>query len=243
MTLLHVNARLRRGAIGTTILLGWLALPNPGALAIDCTTEESIFIEQSHSGTSAYGSWNNIDVIDHDIAGCTNFLSNFFATSRIINSGGDKWVEVGYTDTLNGIGQEIWEVFWEGGDNFSHATCGPNVSYLLSAGPFVDFRVRNIPGTTDFTTEVNTGSGWLSVGSCNSMNFSHGWAQGETSRRGGTATGASDDHKNLKYRNVSGTWLAWDDNVQASDSISNWHYFRCTNTRYVTIKDGQPNAC
>lgn len=224
----------------TTIDLSFFVRP---AFA-DCATEETRFVIQNAAGEYAYGSTNVINVKDHDIAGCGGGF-NFFATSHLRNSTGDKWVEVGYTDTVNGLGQEIWQIFIEGGINGNNATCGPSFSYLISPGRDDKFRVTNVPGTNNFNLYVDYGSGWVSIGSCTNT-FSHGWAYGETGRYGGTATGAGDDHKSLQYKDSSGTWKNWADNHEAAcgnPCLSNWHYDWCSTTRYQVFRDGSGNSC
>jgi hypothetical protein len=132
-----------------------------------------------------------------------------------------------------------------GGINGDQATCGRGSSYLINPGQYVDFKVTNIPGTSNFNLYADWGSGWVGIATCNNT-FSHGNAMGETGRFGGAATGASDYHKNLQYKNASGTWLAWPDNFETNcgnPCLSNWHYYRCTPTYYRVIKDGNPNTC
>src|SRR5262249_33030329 len=157
--------------------------------------EERRFIHMTHS-EYAYWSWNGIYVFDHDLAGCT-YQDDFVATAHMQNTTGDKWVEVGYVENETGSGSQ-WEVFIEGGIS-GNPTCGPTYSYLLDPDHYVTFKVTNIPGTTSFNFWVDYGSGWVFVGSCDNT-FSHGWAFGETSRHGGTATGAKDDHRALHYK-------------------------------------------
>ncbi|MGZ4153204.1 MAG: hypothetical protein ACXVQ0_01850 [Actinomycetota bacterium] len=215
----------------------------PHAAFADCTGEETRFIQQSASASYAYGSVNTITVKDHDIAGCSS--PNFFATAQLRNTAGDKAVEVGYTDTVNGLGQEIWEIFTEGFVNYNSTVCGPTYWYLINPGRDDKFRVSNVSGTNQFNFSVDYGSGWVSVGSC-TQTYSHGWAWGETGRRGGTATGASDDHKNVQFKNSSGTWNSWPNNFETScgnPCISNWHYDWCSQTRWQIFKDGSGNTC
>ncbi len=88
----------------------------------------------------------------------------------------------------------------------------------------------------------------MGAGSCpNGAGFEHGWAQVETGRRGGTATGAADEHKSLQYKTSDPTvWSPWSDNHETdcgNPCLSNWHYYRCSTTGYTIIKDGQPDVC
>jgi hypothetical protein len=135
-------------------------------------------------------------------------------------------------------------VFIEGGVS-GNATCGPTYSYLLDPDHYVTFKVTNIPGSSSFNFWVDYGSDWVFVGSCDNT-FSHGWAFGETSRHGGTATGAKDDHRALHYKDDAGDWHYWADNVEGgcgNPCLSNWHYVRCADTRYIMVRDGQSSFC
>jgi hypothetical protein len=239
-----LNKQSRRRLLATSVLtvLWWVVL-GPGLALADCSTpEQNIFVSEvlQQGDGSAYGSLNNIYVFNHDLAGCHPY--NFWATAHLKTFQGDKWAEVGYDDTLNGLNQEIWDVFLEAGINYDQATCGPTESYFINPNQYVLFKVTNKPNTTNFNLYVDYGSGWILLGSCDNS-FSHGTAMGETGRKGETATGARDDHKGLQYKNSAGTWRSSSDIFVNQDTISNWHYFKCTHTRYVVLKDGTPNSC
>ncbi len=197
----------------------------------------------THEGQYAYGSYGRIDVANHDLS-CPGGL-NFFATTHLQNLTGDKAVEVGYDDWKTAFGTEIWQVFYEGYVNYNQNTCGRGSSYWLNPGVFVDFKVTNIPGTNGFNLFADWGGGWVKIASCDNT-FSHGWSQSETGRFGGTSTGASEEHKNLQFKTSGGSWAFWGDNFETgcgNPCISNWHYWRCTATRFKIIKNGLPNVC
>ena len=65
----------------------------------------------------------------------------------VVYKDGLSLVEVGSTDTVNGLGQEIWQIFIEGGVSGNQTTCGPTMSYLINPGRDDRFKVTNIPGT------------------------------------------------------------------------------------------------
>jgi hypothetical protein len=89
----------------------------------------------------------------------------------------------------------------------------------------------------------NDGSGWTNIyagpycggdqGACSSgIGFIASVAEGETWRRGGTGTGATDHHYNLmQWNQTQQAWLDWSwagfDMAEASEDllhISNYHY-------------------
>jgi hypothetical protein len=91
------------------LLTSSLVLPVARVARADCASEESRFIHMTHT-EYAYGSWNGIYVFDHDLAGCT-YQDDFVATAHMQNTTGDKWVEVGYVENENGVGQPMDGVY------------------------------------------------------------------------------------------------------------------------------------
>ena len=69
--------------------------------------------------------------------------------------------------------------------------------------------------------------------------FNQGIPMGETGRRGGEGTGASDDHRALKYKlcNNGCPWEAWPTNYSYKDTISNWHGVFQSSDHYKVEKD------
>lgn len=81
---------------------------------------------------------------------------------------------------------------------------------------------------------------WTQVGpsSGQDANFGQGVPYGETARRGGVNTGASDKHWDLKRKLCpSCDYFSWQTNAFAKDEITNWHGEYLTDTSYQVVKD------
>lgn len=119
-----------------------------------------------------------------------------------------------------------------------HLHNGPHVSCCALYG----FKVQNVTDTLKwkFFYDPNANGGWIQVGPAGGQdaNFGRGVPMGETARRGGAATGAADEHKNLKRVACEGCGVAaWTNNVLHSDGISNWHSHKISDDHYEVHKD------
>lgn len=219
-------------AVLLTVPLLTAAAPRHGpTIHVACGDEHAIWVVPT-SGTQ-YGSWTHNYVRNRSIAGCTG-ADNTWSTAHFRSpSDFTDQVEVGWAENYNGLGQKYWEIFYEGQNG--GVNCGA-YSYFISSGRWDDFRVfQHASGSTTFDTQVNYGSGWVSIGSC-AEGFTSGQAAAETGER--NASGATDHHTALQYMTSSRSWASWPGNTVGNGSIPNYHYCHMTATEYEILGSG-----
>jgi len=208
--------------------------------------EQSIFVG-NYSQTSAYGSTNTFDVRDRNLdTSCSG--SAAWSTSQLGSTTALKQVEVGWEEHQSG-GNHVFCYFWEA-QNGNVYWGGPCQGTFWTF-PQTDVRLR-VAHKTDGTFHfyVDEGSGFvdlldLGFGDDQLGGFTHGWPKGETSRSGGTGTGASDEHSQLQYRSGSSgsNWVNWSNNGTQSgdqDSMPGWHHCKITATLYKIVSGTCP---
>lgn len=133
------------------------------------------------------------------------------------------------------------EFFWEvdiGSTIVGHLDNGPAAACCA----WVGLKVRNIEGTQkwEFFVDYGANGTFTQIGSSTGQdaNFGQGIPMGETGRRGGTRTGAMDEHKELR-RKLCGScsYSGWSTNSASKDTLSNWHGVLINDTRYEVVKD------
>lgn len=240
-----------RGSRWSTLILAVamsalaVALVPATAWADDCDLKEQIFWADE-PGTSwrvdAYGTTNEMRFVTRDTANCAS-RTVAWSTAHLTGGGvwGD-WVEVGWhIDISNCIPScvDIYEWFSEWGVNFTPAGGdeGPFPCNETS-GNFYRWRVTNKPGTNDWNLQANclTGSGYVLLDTATNTGHHRGTPTGETGRRGGTATGMSDRHRNLQYKTSGGSWTSWADPKCRFDNASNWQGVKDSATEYHTAQ-------
>jgi hypothetical protein len=120
---------------------------------------------------------------------------------------------------------------------------GPQLGFCAD----VAFKVVSVPGTNKWKYYLDYGNngGWNQIGPSDgqSAGFNQGVPMGETSRFGGTATGASDHQHGLqKKQGETGSFTYWGSNeadFQYTDNpfISNWHHHSLGVHDYEIIKN------
>jgi hypothetical protein len=224
-------------------LVAWMGVPG-SASASDCDLKEQIFWADEPASafrTDAYGTMNDIRFTTRDTADCNRVTA--WTTAHITGGGrwGD-WVEIGWrivtTCAITGC-SDRYEWFSEWGIDYQ-VRGGSSGAYPCKqeAGSFHRWRVTNKPGTNDWNLWVNclAGQGYVLLDTATDTGHHRGTPTGETGRRGGTDTGMSDRHRNLKWKDSGGTWNGWVDPACRFDNASNWQGVRDSATEYHTAK-------
>jgi len=203
------------------------------ALADNCSTEQTIFVQDSAT-SSSYGTQASVYIRGHSLdSNCSGFRSwsmvNIFSTDK------SDQAETGYRQYDSSTFDDV-TCYQQG----NAESCHLNNSVTISPGVFDGFKVANWPlGTSDFASWINGGSGWIETSSTTGAPFTHGYAMGETGRYGNTS-GMLDHHKNLQRKNSSGTWLDWGEQDEWFTSVNNndFYYHKMSNTAYEVCESG-----
>jgi hypothetical protein len=213
------------------------------ALACSHNTLQHLFRQEPFNST-ADAIRSHIYVRDRGLNPDCTADAESHSTAHVRNSTGDKFAEVGWEEHWHcpsGSCTHNHNIFWEvkiGSTIIGHLHNGPHFACCGWYG----FKVENVPGTLrwKFFFDPGANGGWIQVGPSDGQNadFGQGVPQGETARRGGSRTGASDEHSALARKNCdSCTMQDWTNNDFRSDDISGWHGERISDTRYEVVKD------
>ena len=229
-------------------LVGWFS----SAALASCPQEESIF-GYDYNSLTAYSTANTIDVADRDLNSSCTDDAEAHSTAHVENTSFSKQAEAGWHESwscnLAGC-HHVWNAFWEvqiGSTTYGGLEAGPG---LPDPGSVADPYRWNVQYSSaddawKFNYDPGANGGYIQFGPSNGQYaaFAHGYPMGETSRRGGASTGASDYLRVLKYSPCLGCTPAyWTDNTTWYDTISNWYRSRCTLTSYKVLKDGSPSC-
>jgi hypothetical protein len=236
-------APLVRTALVAFVLI-WLLWP-ASALATDCNSEQSIFVRALT--TDANGTLNVIEMHDRDLnSDCYGAGGLTWSTAHMTSAFATRQAEVGYVESWGAGQSHIFQAFWEAQiGNMVYG--GFNTGPVLGCCADVAFKVVSVPGTNDWKYYLDYGNngGWNQIGPANghTAGFDQGVPEGETSRAGGTATGAYDHQHGLqKKQGETGSYTFWGGNVLDNQytnntPISNWHYHSLGVHEYEVIKD------
>lgn len=209
------------GLAGTTLIF-----PETTAWAACSTNEETIFVREGHSG--ATGSAGTLRVSDRDLNPDCQSLGTGWDTAWStvhLAAVGDPTtqVEAGWGEYWSLFLRSYvhsWRIFWE-----------------WQIGNLIDFGRTTITCCSDYRFKVvyNSAKGkweffyhqgdagtFTQFGPSKDIGITHGYPKGETGRRGGRPTGASDYHYHLSYQGSSG-FTAWTSPTVESDGITNWY--------------------
>jgi hypothetical protein len=208
-------------------------------LAIACDVEQTLFVRGSASETDAVR--NKIFIRDRDLNTDCVRESEAHSTSHMRNSSGDKWAEVGYHEDFGPSSSHTFNAFWEvgyGDTIICDLGCGPSIACC----DWAFFKVENVDGTQrwQFFFDWGANGGYTQIGpnAGEYAAFGQGIPMGETARRGGNATGALDDHRELEKKLCSTcNYTPWQSNFTYSDSISNYHHTSVADDHYVVEHD------
>ena len=244
------------GLVAGVVILS-LTLPGRSASAL-CDAEEGLWVEKERPpvGLTAHGNGGTLEVRNRDLSTCDtgwDFDREAHSTTFLENSAQTRFVEIGWVEYQPG-GSRIWRVFAEG-HNGDGQCCsyGGLLNGIVIPAPsgspdFRRFWLNNIRGDGQWRVHYSRDPDGVADWSQTSLplNFSGGFAEGETGRRGGPNTGAQDRHKDLDFWNCSSlpgepevcTWRAWEDNQVHSDGICNWDWDFNYRDDYGTYKHG-----
>jgi hypothetical protein len=231
-----------------------LVLPALPALATCDTGEKNIEWNAigpgGHYITNMYGVRSDITIKDRDLdSNCTSYGTLTGSTSLTIFSKDAKnWVEAGWREGWNSSGTgHQWHWFTELGIlGVSTVQEGNPNSWpcTVNVGDAPRFDTHQTIDTTDWHQLINCldGTGPHALGTDYTGT---GWAVGrpqvETFRFGGTATGASDNHTSLEYRDCCGNWSSWINGGKCWDNtITNWQGEMPTNSTYDSFQKSNP---
>ncbi len=230
-----------------TLVGGSLVLGSSPALAA-CSTETKIQWTATTSGldiADASGMRSSILVANRDLnTTCASFTMTGSTSLLLFTPDAKNWVEVGWREGLVS-GSKEWHWFTELGIN-GNATVNEGtantwpcpVTAGLSTPQFMDNGVSN--NTWNLDINCSDGTGNNQVHSYSSTGFSQGRPQVEVFRFDGTATGASDIHTSLQWKDPAGFWNNWTGGRCFFQSISNWQGEMPTNTTFDTFKTTIP---
>ncbi len=99
--------------------------------------------------------------------------------------------------------------------------------------------MTNIDGTNNWNLYVNcnTGGGFVALDTFTGTTYHTGTPTGETGRRGSNATGMTDRHQDLLWKNSNGSWVNWvDPSCRFDNQGNNWKGVRDSATEYHTVR-------
>jgi hypothetical protein len=213
-----------------------LRMPNAEA---SCFSGEQADFVGNFAVSNAYGSTNWFQIRDRNLdTSCSNPVA--VSTAQLGDATGDNQVEMGWWEDLSG-GQHRFRYFWEAqhGSVTYGGCCDSGTDITSHVGESWGWRVAfhgsdnnfhwYIDSGSGFTEIIPPGIGWQVVG------FQHGNPKGETNRRGGTGTGAKDDHYNSTYKSGStgANWVNWTNNSLQSCNIPGWNYTKVSDTEWT----------
>jgi hypothetical protein len=216
-----------------------MALPTRSLAA--CDTEEVIFGRAD--STDADGARGTFDLKNRDLDSTCTAEAEAHSTAHMRNTSLDRGAEIGYVERWGPNSSHTFRVFWETyvGETFTNGS-GFNAGRAVACCSMTEFKVISIADTDKWTFFFDYGNSgtFTQLGPTDGApaGFTHGIPMGETGRRGGTGTGAGDEHKNLEKKNCgSCAWINWRTNYQHADTISNWHYHYLDPNHYEVVKD------
>jgi hypothetical protein len=227
--------------VSTGVLVAFPAAPAHAA----CSTSEDnviwIFLKDGVQRVlHSQGERTDIKIVNRDLnSDCTGFVTGS-TTLEIFTSTGSDWAEAGWQKMANGS----FKWFVEYGVNFA-SQARPEGSFPCTAnvGDFPVFRVNEVPlnsGKWAFTMSCNGGSSWNTLTSDWDTNGTEveGRPTVEVWRFGGDSTGMSDTHRNTKWKNSSGSFVANVGFICWGEAGSpNWHGHQVDPTTWETLKN------
>lgn len=222
--------------------VGMMVSIAPAAWSSCHNTEQGLF--RMDTGTqSADGVISTNYLRDRDLNPDCHDDAEAHSTEHVKNSMVTKWAEVGWHEywRQGAVWYHDFNIFWEVGTGdmiVGHLANGPDIACCQ----WLKFKVRNIENSNkwEFFYDPGANGNWIQVGPSGGQGatFGTGIPMGETARRGGTATGAADEHKGLLRKTCgSCNYNDWSDNTNFDNDISNWHANRLSDTRYEVVKD------
>jgi hypothetical protein len=231
-----------------------------------CTDEETLFVRALVSPTSGNAldvkGTSTVNLVKDRDLGCANYdLSSpeAHSTAHVTNATQTKYVEVGWVehqDSSYSYGHRF-QYFYEGNDGtrpldqstFGGLASGADLPLPPQNGNYAArFWENNVSGGSRWNMWIDFENDGVTDASRESpsMTFSHGHAFGETGRRGGSGTGASDQHSGLKYFKPDRSgWAYWPNNspdfTYGTGGISGWKWCLVTASKYTVIKTS--NTC
>lgn len=235
----------RESAIGDPLVCG-----NP---------EQSIFVQKKspdEGGDWSYGTGGSIEVRNRDLNRNCNpgtFDSNSHSVSHLKSPNLINFVEIGWVEWYSVPDIKGWNYFVEakvgstiiGGLDYGETIDSPKVF----GNYFGRFWMNNLTGTNKFRFYIDEHDNGqqMAVGSDINAGFSYGYAFGETSRKGGSATGVMDHHKRLDTFDCNPApcrWANWGNNLDPNDpgnngydAIPGWHWSHVAQDEYKIVKD------
>ena len=234
--------------IGIATLLAATAMIQPGvgygvqdAYAAGCTTEETIFMYGTNTGSS-FGSTNTITNVNRPInANCpAESLLAFSTTHERLGGLTNNWAEAGWEEDHDAFGGHIFYAFTEWGINgvtrAYNKTGLPCGQFILGRNMIWDITSSGGSGAWTGSVDCNDGHGSRIIRTYTGTGYPSGYAFGETGRYGGTLSGMADTHTALYYRDVFGTWHAWTNVACLADTASDWYPSVLSGNSYKTVQ-------
>ena len=232
-----MGRRERRVIVVAVSLWAFVGLNWHTSAMAACSDEEVLFRRMSASDTDAAKSENFIR--DRDLNSNCLGDAESHSTAHVRNAAFTKFAEVGWVEQWGAGLSHSFKFFYEV-DIGSTILGGFSYGPVTSSGAWTGLKVLSTPGTDVWTFEVDWGldGTWTQIGSFDAT-FNEGIPMGETGRRGGEGTGASDNHRALNYKlcNNGCPWNAWPTNYAYKDTISNWHGVFQSSNHYKVEKD------
>jgi hypothetical protein len=244
-----VLARVPKRGLAAALALAFVGVSFPFSTqpAAACSTaEEQIFAEDS-APYAYYGTRNILYITNRTLNSlCTAIeTSEAHSTAHMSSPSRDRQVEAGWVERWMPNFTHGFNAFWEAqiGEAFTGGFDASGIIWFACC-PTSRFKLLNVPGTTyyKFYFDYDNNGSYVQLGPSGgaTAGFSMGFPNGETSRRGGTATSAGDHQISLlkaTSNSGSGTWVSWLDNYLRQDSLSNYHRVRVSDTEYKVIHD------
>jgi hypothetical protein len=219
-----------------------VVLASTPALACAHNTEQNIFAKDVT--TDAYSAANSMYIGNRALNSGCKADAEAHSTVHVKNTAFTKFAEVGWHEdwACDTCSNHEWNLFWEVHDGqmiIGHLGNGADISCCQNAR----FKVEYQSGTDSwhFWWDQGANGGFVRVGDSDGQYaaFAHGIPMGETARRGGIPTGASDHQWDLKYAPCVGcSTQFWTLQTTYLDTITNWHRVEGpTDHEYDIVKD------
>jgi len=218
-----------------TLLVG---LPTRASATDACPPPHDIGIWLEQGQPVGYGSQGTLFAVNHSLVPCgggytyQSYSNNMYGV--ILSSDFLDWVEVGYRKQLYCVVacSTQYKIWGEWG--FYPSTTQYTFYTDATSGTSISFRANNVAGTFNWKIwyDPSGGSNYQLLDTYNNMWDTHGWAYGEASRVGKTGTDAVDHHWNMKFKNSSGNWQAFNALVCQNDTDPDYKWVRVSNTEF-----------
>jgi hypothetical protein len=213
--------------VGIVLFSGFLlSTVFQGVALANCSAEENIFWAGKGVGgflVNAAGTENQIRETGRTPDSSCSYRVNIGGSTAhlLLTLTGDDFVEVGWERATDGVFRWFAEYSISGiphaaGSNLLTGFC-PNATI----GDFDYWRVE-YAGGFDWSVKVKCDAdlSFQTITTILDLCCAQGTPEAETFRRG-AATGMSDHHHNLRYKN-GGSWVAWPDMACEQDIVTDW---------------------